>query len=794
MSEKKHWITTIAQHNNMLYKAGFAGVCLLSAMIFSVCLYKPFYTAEVSDVFYLSMDILGAVVCSMLYYGCLSSGSATGKKALLYVFVLFVNTLTFLFDSLMWLLDGARGLRVLNILVSTLFYASSFLLIYLFWRHACVVLKPDEKQHQRMDILQRIILLLSLMLCFVNFFTPILFTIDSDGVFHRAKWYPIGSFYILATFVMLIIQTCRSGVEKWRKVFIIIPAIAAITDFVVLWNNTKFTISYTVSIIAMIITNCILYGNMVRMKELIIRVFATLLLCTMLVYGPVIYFFSSKKAISDGFESVSNAFHLVNHLIDETGLDQLCDPDNTELYQATREKLRDICSALDLQNLYVETIDQKEMTRSFIIVVASSDQEDEVIKETLGWPGASIWSEESYLTEPELIVLEGNYTDIYSEQDNEYGHNLDWFYPYFDAHGEVVAIIGADIDVGVQEAQSIRQSIKDIAPALILFFITLLVLLHMIDNVFLKPFYAISRHIQGFFMDGNTKKDKLSFYTNYEVWFLSKSFDFMTSELDEYEKARALEIQEKQRISTELELAASIQTQFLPRTFPPYPQRAEFDIYASMAPAKEVAGDFYDFFFIDQNKFVMVIADVSGKGFPAALFMMRSKTAIRSVAEQGHSPATILEKVNLSLCEGNDKKMFVTVWLGIIDLTCGVMKCSNAGHEYPLIRKAKGSYEIFEDTHSPILGLKKKLSLKEYELTLNPGDSIFVYTDGIPEAVDSMGSQYGLDRLKKAVNEAPDTSMEETLSRVTKDVESFTADTDQFDDITMLGFRYLGSK
>ncbi len=793
MSENKHPATS-AQYNSMLYKGGFAGVCLLSAMIFAVCLYKPFYTAAVSDVFNLSMDILGAVVCTMLYYGCLSSGSATGRKALLYVFVLFVNTLTILFDSLMWLFDGARELRVLTILVSTLFYASSFLLIYLFWRHACVVLNVSESPHRRMDTLQRIMLLLSLMLCLINFFTPILFTIDSDGVFHRAGLYPAGSFYILATFVMLIIETCRSGVETWRKGVIIIPAIATILDFVFLWNNTKFAISYTVSIIAMIITNCILYGNKVRMKELIIRVFATLLLCTMLVYGPVIYHFSSQKAISDGYSSVSEAFHLLNHIIDETGLDQLCDPDNTELYQATREKLRDICRAFDLQNLYVETIDQKEMTRSFIIVVASSDQEDEVVKETLGWPGASIWSEESFLTEPELIVMEGNYTDIYSEQDNEYGHNLDWFYPYFDAQGEVVAIFGADIDAGVQEAQSIRQSIKDIAPALVLFFTTLIVLLHMIESVFLKPFYTISRHIQGFFMEGNTKKEKLSFYSNYEVWFLAKSFDFMTSELDEYEKARALEIQEKQRISTELELAASIQTQFLPRTFPPYPQRAEFDIYASMAPAKEVAGDFYDFFFIDQNKFVMVIADVSGKGFPAALFMMRSKTAIRSIAEQGYSPATILEKVNLSLCEGNDKKMFVTVWLGIIDLTCGVMKCSNAGHEYPLIRKAKGSYEIFEDTHSPILGLKKKLSLKEYELTLNPGDSIFVYTDGIPEAVDSMGSQYGLDRLKKAVNEAPDTSMEETLSRVTKDVESFTADTDQFDDITMLGFRYLGSK
>ena len=368
MNEKKQQ-SGFAQNYTVLYRAGFAGVCFISALIFAVCIYKPFYTAAVSDVFNLSMDILGTMVCSMLYYGCISSGSATGKNALLYVFVLFVNTLTFLFDSLMWLMDGASKLRILNILVSTLFYASSFLLIYLFWIHACVVLKLGEKQHRLMDLIQRIMLSFSLILCLVNFFTPILFTIDSNGIFHRAAWYPAGSFYILVTFVMLIFNTCRSGVERWRKVFIIIPAVAAILDFVVLWNSTKFAISYTVAIIAMIITNCILYGNMVRIKELIIRVFATLLLCTMLVYGPVIYRISSSNAISDGYKSVSEAFHLVNQLIDETGLEDLRNPDNTALYQTTREKLRDICRAFELQNLYIETIDPKEMTRSFIIVV-----------------------------------------------------------------------------------------------------------------------------------------------------------------------------------------------------------------------------------------------------------------------------------------------------------------------------------------------------------------------------------------------------------------------------------------
>lgn len=792
MKEKKSLLNSI-QQNIGVHIAGFVNICLITVLILIVCFYKPYYNiASISDVFNLSMDILGTIVCTMLYYGCLVSGNTKNKDTVLYFFVLLIHSFTFLFDSLMWLIEGVNSLRLLNILVSTLFYASSFLLFYLFWRHACTVLKPEKTLYKRLDTIQKILLILSLFVCVINLFTPVIFNIDSDGMFHRAFGYSIGSIYISISFIILIVLTCRSHISSWRKLFVILPPVVSILVFILLWNNSKLVISYTVAIISMIIVNCILYGEKMRLKELIIRVFATVLLCTMLVYGPVIYRYSSKKAIDDGYNSVSRAFPLVARLVDEVSLDALCDPDNTDLYQETREKLRGLSQALDLQNLYVELIDRNEMTRSFVIVVAASDEEDSVIKETLGWPGASIWSEESYITDPELIVMDGGYTDTYSEQDNEYGHNLDWFYPYFDSNGNVVAILGADIDVGKQEATSIRQSLTDIAPAVALFFITLLVLIHIIDFKFLRPFYLISHHIQEFFKEGNKKNEKFSVSGSYEIWFLSKSFDFMTSELDEYEESRAREIQERQRISTELELSSSIQSQFLPNKFPPYPDRREFDIFASMKPAKEVAGDFYDFFFTAPDKFVIVIADVSGKGFPAALFMMRSKTAIRAVAEQDYSPSSILEKVNYSLCEGNPKKMFVTVWLGVIDLTTGLMKCSNAGHEYPMIQRPGGDYTLYEDAHSPLLGLKKKLNLSEYELKLEPGGTLFVYTDGIPEAMNSSEEVYGLNRLKNALNTNKEDSLEGILSEITKDIANFTTDAEQFDDITMLGFRYFG--
>ena len=246
----------------------------------------------------------------------------------------------------------------------------------------------------------------------------------------------------------------------------------------------------------------------------------------------------------------------------------------------------------------------------------------------------------------------------------------------------------------------------------------------------------------------------------------------------------------EKRFEQELEFARTIQDSALPKNFA-FPRR-DFEIYATMDPAKEVGGDFYDFFFVNKHKLVLVIADVSGKGIPAALFMMRAKTAVRGLAESGQTPADIFFKANNALCEGNDAEMFVTVWLGIIDLTTGQMQCASAGHEYPVLLRAGGSYEVLKDKHSMALAGMEGIRFKEYTLQLNPGDKLFVYTDGIPEAINVKVEQYGMDRLTDAINRVKDASMAVTLPAVRKDIADFVGEADQFDDITMLGFAYFG--
>ena len=246
----------------------------------------------------------------------------------------------------------------------------------------------------------------------------------------------------------------------------------------------------------------------------------------------------------------------------------------------------------------------------------------------------------------------------------------------------------------------------------------------------------------------------------------------------------------EKRMEEELKLAAAIQESALPRVFTF--AKKNFELYALMDPARQVGGDFYDFFFIDQDRLALVIADVSGKGIPAALFMMRSKTAIKNLARTGHTPSELLMGVNNLLCEGNDAEMFVTVWIGIVDLRTGNVQCANAGHEYPMLMRKGEQYEVLKDRHGLVLAAMEDARFKQYEIQLSPGDRLFVYTDGVPEAINESEEQYGLERLAEQLNRDHSISQEQLLHNVRDDISRFAGSAEQFDDITMLGFNFFG--
>ena len=259
-------------------------------------------------------------------------------------------------------------------------------------------------------------------------------------------------------------------------------------------------------------------------------------------------------------------------------------------------------------------------------------------------------------------------------------------------------------------------------------------------------------------------------------------------------EARHREQAERERVSGELHMANQIQASVLPHEFPPFPERREFELYATMDPAREVGGDFYDFFMIDDDHLCLVIADVSGKGIPASLFMMNVKVILKTYAMGDNSPSEVLEKTNKEICSNNMLEMFVTVWLGILEISSGKLIAANAGHEYPVIGHLGSEFELIRDKHGFVVGGMDGMKYKDYELQLEPGDKLFVYTDGVPEATNVDDEMFGTDRMLEALNADMYAPVEEMLRNVRNAVEEFTSGAEPFDDLTMLAVEYTGTE
>ena len=309
-----------------------------------------------------------------------------------------------------------------------------------------------------------------------------------------------------------------------------------------------------------------------------------------------------------------------------------------------------------------------------------------------------------------------------------------------------------------------------------------------------KPLENITRRVQT--LGGNDLQFKMedAYRTDDEIEILAESFANLSAKTLQFIDQVKTVTAEKERIGAELNMATAIQASQLPRLFPAFPNRPEFDIFASMTPAKEVGGDFYDFFLIDDNHIALVMADVSGKGVPAALFMMVSRVLIKSHMQNGESPSEALAHVNDQLCEGNDAQYFVTVWLGVLEISTGKGIAANAGHEHPALRRANGKYELVEYRHSPAVATMEGIPFRQHEFELHPGDSLFVYTDGVAEATNKDNELFGPERMLDSLNKQADAKPEVILSNVMDGINEFVAGAQQFDDITMLCLKYNGPK
>ena len=379
-----------------------------------------------------------------------------------------------------------------------------------------------------------------------------------------------------------------------------------------------------------------------------------------------------------------------------------------------------------------------------------------------------------------------------------YGWLCSGYEPVYGEDGEALALIGVDISMDHVMNQQIAFLKQIVMWLIILTCVIVVVVIFYFRFTLTKPLELLAKGAKTFVSrrqgeETESKNNVLSdvrIRSNDEIGDLFEAVWQMEKDIGRYIQNITSVTAEKERIGAELNIATHIQSSMLPCIFPPFPNRQEFDIYATMTPAKEVGGDFYDFFMVDDRHLAIVMADVSGKGVPAALFMVIGKTLIKDHTQPGEDLGEIFSKVNDLLCESNSEDMFITAFEGVLDLVTGEFCYVNAGHEMPFIRKKDGKFEVFKVRPGFVLAGMEGMRYKSGSMMLEPGDMVFQYTDGVTEAMTVKNELFGMERLEEALNSIKENDTHAILDRVKERIDEFVAEAPQFDDITMLCMEY----
>jgi len=469
-------------------------------------------------------------------------------------------------------------------------------------------------------------------------------------------------------------------------------------------------------------------------------------------------------------------------------------PDSFDIYIAEKKTdgdwlainkiLQDFVDKFDLNLLYVSKVDGPDYQHITYI--------HNPVKRGGRWTEFPLGYEEDYI-EPDYNssakrVLENGETIVRHTMKTRSGSHITAMLPVVDSRGKIVAVIGAQKNI--QNFVNARYFYINFVIAVEIFFALIFIFLFSFyfNQSFIKPIFLITKEADHFAsFGGQPAQSLLEIKKKDEIGILSHTIYQMESDVCHNIEELTRVTAEKERFETELNVARQIQSEALPQGYPPFPERSDFDLYATMTPAKEVGGDLYDYLLLDQDHLLIVVGDVSGKGVPAALFMMTAKTLIDSYAEHGLSPKEIFEKTNEQLCKGNESGLFVTCWLGIFTFSTGELKFANAGHPFPVLFH-EGDYTYLENKPNLVLAGMEGLPYAEHSVKLNKGDSIFIFTDGVTEASDAQRNLYGEERLLKVMKETEKLSAPEALEAVHKSINDFVGQAEQFDDITMLQF------
>ena len=539
-------------------------------------------------------------------------------------------------------------------------------------------------------------------------------------------------------------------------------------------------------------------------------VFMSLLTIAVAAVGSRFYYTNLKESYSKYAEMVLSSAYGIS---EDFGFgDMIKNREMPEGYEAMRLKLNRVKDDAEIEYLYAIYFEDIDDLGSLHYAINTKSQEELALAK--GKPLSEIYTfmgkpcEEGSFEEDTLLLLQKAIKEkkrdsgVLMGRSDVYGFMLNGYHVIYDSADEAVGLICVEINVNKITRDILEYIRKIVAVAVVITALLVFIFVTRIQKNIINPIENITQETDAFIekMHSQVDPSELTFSdvdinTKDEMRTLAENVKSMANSVSSYMVNLKKITSDKERISVELKVATGIQAALLPKDFPPYTEDSKFNLFASMTPAKEVGGDFYDFFMLDDNHIALVMADVSGKGVPAALFMAISKVLIKTRAKQDFSsPAAILSDVNEILCEGNGAGLFVTVWLAIIDLATGKGLAANAGHEHPALHHKYQDFELVKYRHSPAVATMEGMIFKEHEFQLEKGDTIFVYTDGVTEATNAYDELFGEERLIAALNKNSDAIPENLLYNVTESINEFVEDAEQFDDITMLCFNYKGEQ
>ena len=516
------------------------------------------------------------------------------------------------------------------------------------------------------------------------------------------------------------------------------------------------------------------------------------------VFGMVVsslgFLVFSNKIVEEYTATTYRIADTASTLVNGDHLAVYPDGEETEEYNRTREWLDAYCRRMWISLVYVIRVDESDYGR-FVSVFNSVNNEVDNSAYTVWECGyrRNTTNDEYREKYRALYEKQSEHETIFrrSTQDGVHPH-ITSMVPVKNSAGKVEGILC--VQRPIREIDNARRPYLITVGIITVIMASVAALLAAgyLRKQFVKPIRKISEEATRFARE-NTRGEKLGDISRYtEISSLACSIDTMEQDMVTYMDNLTAITAEKERIGTELSLARRIQENSIPNVFPAFPDRKDLDIFASMTPARQVGGDFYNFFLVDEDHLALVIGDVSGKGIPAALFMMVTNILISDRTMMGGTPGEILTFVNKGICEHNQAEMFVTVWLGVLELSTGKLTACNAGHEYPALKHADGTFELYKDRHGFVVGGMEGIQYRNYEIQLQPGDKLFVYTDGVPEATDAAEQLFGTERMLEALNTDPDAVPEQILGNVRAAVDHFVKEAEQFDDLTMMCLEYRG--